>query len=360
MKALTRIFYIFSVVALLTVTLFSVSSHTAYAHEAYVLDHTTFWHSLSEPANLHAIDALKNSHNIKVALSVVGGILALLLINFLFQRSRMGRRVSSFVEHAAPAGPVILRLTIAVTFFFSAYYWSFLGPELPITAMPYAALVRGLLFMASICIGVGLFTEIAAFVALMLFTLGFAVFGAYLITYLNYLGEILVLLLFGSRAWSLDRIAFGRQQRFKKFARYESTIVRVFYGLALAYAAIMVKFLHPELTIKVVNDWNLTQFGWLFPHDPLLVALGAGISELVIGLFIIIGFELRLTLLISLFYITLSLLYFRELVWPHLMLYGIAVSLLIQPETFTLDSLFSHKDPRPKPEHTAYRAPFRR
>ena len=179
----------------------------------------------------------------------------------------------------------------------------------------------------------------AAAAGILIFIGSFFVYGPYVFTYLNYLGELVVLLLFGMRVFSVDRMLFGPLRRFAYFEKYETVIVRVMYGLALIYAGITVKLLHPDLTVTVVNTWHLTKFHWLFPSDPLLVTLGAGIVEMVIGLFIIFGFEMRLTVLISLFYITLSLLYFRELVWPHLLLYGISFNLMVQPEVFTLDHL---------------------
>jgi uncharacterized membrane protein YphA (DoxX/SURF4 family) len=233
-----------------------------------------------------------------------------------------------------------VRITIALALFFSALSNSFLGPELHIGAFPYAYLVRALLFAISGMIAVGFMTELAAFAGVIIFLGSLFVYGPYVLTYLNYLGELIVLSLFGMRMFSIDGYLFGSLKRFVSFERYGTLIVRVLYGLALVYAAITVKLLHPDLTVTVVNSWNLTKFHWLFPSDPLLVTLGAGIVETVIGLFIIFGFELRLTVLISLFYITLSLFYFRELVWTHLLLYGISFNLLLQPETFTLDHLF--------------------
>lgn len=312
----------------------------AFAHEAYVLDHTFFWNELSMPWNFESLNALKNSEDVKVFIIIALCILAALSINFLFRRTYLGKKSSDVFEKFASYGPLFVRATIAVAFFFSAASMSFLGPELPLSSMPFAHLLQILLFVVSGCIALGLFTEIAAAVALIIFCIGFFVFGTYLFTYLNYLGEIIVLALFGMRKWSLDAFLFGVKTRFPKIQKYETTIVRVCYGLALSFAAVTVKFLHPALTIQVINQWNLTQFHWLFPSDPLLVALGAGLSELVIGVFIIFGFEMRLTVLISLFYITLSLLFFRELVWPHLMLYGISFNLLVQPEIFTLDHVF--------------------
>lgn len=315
---------------------------TASAHEAYVLDRTFFWQELRGPFSLRALEALRDPHNVYVAILITVAILVALFLNFFFRRSNLGQKMNASLEKLSEYGPLFVRLAIAAAFFYSAESASFLGPELPLSSMPYAGLLRGALFFASGAILLGFLTELAALISLIIFTLGFFVFGSYLFTYLNYLGEIVVLLLFGMRKWSLDGLIFGSNKTLKTFLKlkkYETTIMRVFYGAALIFAAVTVKFLHPALTLEVINHWNLTQFHWLFPNDPLLVTLGAGLSECAIGLFIILGFEMRLTILVSLFYITLSLMFFRELVWPHLMLYGISFNLLVQPEVFTLDHL---------------------
>jgi uncharacterized membrane protein YphA (DoxX/SURF4 family) len=320
----------------------------ASAHEAYVLDHTFFWNELSMPASFRSLQALNDSGDLKTFIVITVCIVTALALNFAFRRSRFGQKAGRAIEKLAPYGPLFVRAAIAAAFFFSASSMSFLGPELPLGSMPFAHILQILLYAASVCIALGLFTEIAAIVALVIFCIGFFSFGAYIFTYLNYLGEIIVLAMFGMRKWSFDALIFGAKSRFQSIKRYETVIVRICYGLSLSFAALTVKFLHPALTIQVVEQWNLTQFHWLFPHDPLLVALGAGLSELAIGLFIVFGFEMRLTVLVSLFYITLSLLYFRELVWPHLMLYGISFNLLVEPETFTLDHIFFDRKGRKK------------
>jgi len=315
----------------------------AQAHEAYVLPHDTFWNVLNGPFNSLAFQAFKNSHNIYISLVIASSVLVLLALNFLFRQTNLGQRVHGFFESFAHLGPQFVRISIALALFFSALSYSFLGPELEVGAFPFASIVRVILFAVSIMIALGLFTEIAAFLGIVVFAYSFHVFGSYVLTYSNYLGELIVLLLFGMRVFSVDKYIFGRLGHLQSFEKYETLIVRVLYGVALIYAGVTVKLLHPELTIEVINDWNLTQFHWLFPSDPLLVTFGAGIVETIIGLFIIFGFEMRLTILISLFYITLSLAYFRELVWPHLLLYGISFNLLVQPETFTLDHIwFKH------------------
>lgn len=310
----------------------------ASAHEAYVLPQQFFWQEISNPINPRALSALQNPHDLWVTLEITAAILALIALNFLFRQSAVGERANRFFERFSNLGPVFVRVAIAFAFFFGARSGAFLGPELSLAQMPFAETLRWGLYLASGMILTGLFTELAAVIGFAIFSLGFFSFGAYLATYLNYLGELIVLILFGMRRWSLDAIFFGPLTQWRaRWEPYETTIVRVFYGIALIYAGVTVKFLHPDLTLRVVNDWNLTRFHWLFPSDPLLVVLGAGLAEAAIGLFLIVGFEMRMTVLISLFYITLSLLYFRELVWPHILLYGISFNLLVQPEILTID-----------------------
>jgi len=313
------------------------------AHEAYVIPSETFWEEMARPFSQPSFAALSTGENLSIVASIFIIVFIGLFLNFLFRRSRTGQRFHSFFERFAHYGPLLVRFALAAALFFSAYTNTFLGPELPLEALPFAILARILLLLASAMIAFGFLTELATLFVLGIFTLAMIVVGPYMVNYANYFGELLVLLLFGMRVFSVDKYIFGKLKHLRSLEKYETLIVRGFYGLGLIYAAVTVKLLHPDLTLYVVNHYNLTQFHWLFPSDPLLVALGAGIVEIVIGIFIIIGFEMRLTVLISLFYLTLSLFFFGEQVWPHLILYGISLNLLIQPERFTIDHLlFKH------------------
>jgi len=312
---------------------------SASAHEAYVLNDTSFWSALktSDPVNIFS--ALQSSSALRLAIIVTVCVIAVFTANFFFRKSRFGRKFHGTLEKASPLGPVFVRLAVAISFVFSALSMSFLGPELSLNNMFIPHLLQILLLIAAVMIGLGFLTEIGALIALIIFTIGISVYGLYMVTYANYFAEFIVLLLFGTREFSIDRFVFGPLRRFEFFRKYETSIVRIGYGLALIFAAVTIKLLHPSLTIEVINNYNLTQFHWLFPSDPKLIVLGAFLAETAIGLFIMIGFETRLTVLVSLFYLTLSLIYFKELVWPHLILYGISLNLLVTPERFAIDSL---------------------
>ena len=86
------------------------------------------------------------------------------------------------------------------------------------------------------------------------------------------------------------------------------------------------------------STYNLTQY---FPFDPLFIVLGAGIIEFLAGVFIIVGFEIRHTVLFLLFWLTLSLLFFQESVWPHLVLVGVLVALFMRGyDRYTVEGRF--------------------
>lgn len=300
----------------------------AFAHEAYVLPPDVFQSAIQSPPSGDAFAALLDAHNRAVFFEITLGVLLAMLAMFFLRHSRWGMRADAALKRRSDIGIFLIRMALAASLLGSAVTSSIFGPELPLSAMPFGYLLRIALYILSALFFLGLFTEAAAAVSLVIFLLAFRSFGWYVATYLNYFGEIVALLLFGSRFWSLDKIIFGSLRRFAGFSSYEPTIVRCCYGVALGYAAVTVKFLHPILTVDVVNIYHLNRFA-IFPSDPLLVTLGAALAELLIGILIFVGFETRITVFISLIYITLSLWYFKEVVWPHLMLYGISLSLLL-------------------------------
>ncbi len=308
-----------------------------FAHEAYVLTPEQF-HAGLQVYNSNPFAALVNAENIEAFLKLSGLVVLIYFLNFFWAATKASSSLDHQIKQFASLGPLTIRLIVGISFFASAYTNSFLGPELPLNILPYSLIIRAGLFLLSILILLGLFTEICGFVGLLIFFLSFFKFGFYMFTYLNYLGELIILSLFGSRFLSLDYYFFGKTTFLKHLEKYsylEVPIMRVMYALALIYAGYSIKFIHQGLTILVYNQYNLKQF---FHAGAQFIAAGAGLAEVSIGLFILLGFAQRLTIIISLVFITLSLIYFKEMVWPHLMLYGISISLIINSaDRFTLD-----------------------
>lgn len=322
---------------LILATSYLLLATNAYAHEAYVLTPQEFqagllvnstnpFNQLSDPKHLPLF----------LTISLFVGLSFILII--LWSTTNWSQILDNIVRKAKVIGPLIIRLAISASFFFAAQINSILGPELPLDHIPYGYVLRLALFAISIMVLFGFLTELAALIGLFAFLYISYFNGLYMITYANYFGELLVLLLFGSRFLSFDSLLFGKNhwdQKFQKFRDLEVPIVRVLYGVALIFAGYTIKFQHQQLSIDVYNQYHLINF---FHSSAGFIAAGAGLSEILIGLFILVGFAMRWTILISLAFITLSILYFREMLWPHLMLYGISFSLLINSgDKFTID-----------------------
>lgn len=308
----------------------------AFAHEAYVLTARQFQAGLKQYSPDAFAPLLDPSHW-SLFLLIAALVAASFGLSFVFATLNTASILDRWIRAAKDVGPLIIRLTMAAAFLFSARANVIFGPELQLSALAGGSIVQFLLFLTGLMLLFGLFVELAAVIGIGLFAFACAHFGLYLVTYANYLGELIALTLFGSRYLSLDRYFFGERLWIKKLRRLawtETPIIRIFYGACLAYAGFTVKFLHQQLTIDVYNKYHLFTF---FHASASFIAAGAGLAEIMIGVFIMFGFAQRWTILISLGFITLSLLYFQELIWPHLMLYGISISLFINssdPLTF--------------------------
>lgn len=312
-------------------------NHIYLSHEAYVLTREQFQSGLNSTTQ-NPLGALLQTSNIKLFLIISVAVTASYLLAILWSTTKAAGIADRATRRLAVIGPLIVRLALSASFFYAAQGNSFLGPELSLATLTHGPIIRFGLFLLSIMIIFGFLTEFAALAGILLMGYGAFHYGAYLLTYANYFGELLVLLIFGSRFLSIDRWLFGTVSHWRKLEAYrwlEVPIVRVLYGFALMYAAYTIKFTHQSLTVNVYNEYHLGQF---FHMSGSMVAAGAGLSELLIGFLILIGFAMRWTILISLVFITLSLMYFHELIWPHLMLYGISFSLLINSaDQLTID-----------------------
>jgi len=152
-------------------------------------------------------------------------------------------------------------------------------------------------------------------------------------TYLNYLGEIILLLILGSHRIGVHTKKHDARetnhflQRLKeRFAPYAFLTLRIAFGTSLIYASLYAKVFHNQLALAVADAYpSLVHFFGLEPH---FLVLGAAIIEILIGTFFILGIEIRFTALFLLFWLSLSLWYFGEVVWPHIILIGIPIAFI--------------------------------
>lgn len=198
----------------------------------------------------------------------------------------------------------------------------------------------------------GFLTRTSALFALVYFLIAIHQYGWYMVTYANYFGEIFVLLLVGSHKYSLEHwfpFVTRRSQIFNDISKhageYAFLFLRIAFGISLIYASVYAKVLHNQLAIAVVNDFNLTS---VLLFDAQFIVLGAAIVEIMFGLFFIFGLEIRFTALALNVFLVLSLLYFGEAVWPHIILTwrSYCFFLLWIRQIFTRGILFQNPKPR--------------
>ncbi len=248
--------------------------------------------------------------------------------------------------------PFIARVTFGLSLFASGYYGAFFGPELPLSSLvpaSVAPLAGAALMSIGILIVLGFLTRFLAFLMVCAFAYSVVLFHWYMLTYVNYLGEAILFVLLGSGKWSLDRafsFMWNIEGVFIRWARgmerYSFLILRILFGTALFFASFYAKFIHSNLALDTVNDYHLTNY---FPFTPLFLVLGAFIIEALLGFCFAAGFEVRFAAIFFTTFITLSLLFFGESVWPHLILFGVAGSLFCHGyDKYTLEKvLFQRK-----------------
>jgi hypothetical protein len=279
------------------------------AHEVYVLSPAQIEHDIATPSP-NPFDAFATNQ----FQFYLWGFIAFVLVTTVFFASithRFEVLFEPYLSRLRPWAPLVARVTLGACLIASAYNSALFGPELPLSDFgPYAVVMQGALYLSGILILVNLWTRLGALIALGIFAVATILYGFYILTYINYLGEVL-LALFLLRP---------------TYERYAFLALRVCFGISVAFAALYAKLLHSNLALSTISEYNLTQF---FHFDPLFIVLGACIIEILIGIFFIIGFEIRHTALFFLFWIFLSLIYFGESVWPHLILVGVNVALFM-------------------------------
>ena len=322
----------------------------AYAHEVYVLDERSIARDIAaiSPNPFTAYYGNEFLFYFYGFISVV----VTLTIAFASLFHLFEARLDPFLFRLKKYAHVIERLTLGFCFVAFAYYAALYGPELPFSdifgsATPIFQIIFAIM---GIMMLVGYRVRLVASMTLAFVTFAFAEDGWYVFSYLNYIGSLVFLIILGAGQWSLDsyRNDSKLEKRIKNTLRaYEHLafpILRISLGLSIMIAAVYAKYVHSALALDVVTRFHLTTY---FPSDPLFVVMGALIIEFLAGLFLVIGFEIRWTLLFLAFWLTLSLLYFTEAVWPHVVLFGLAVSLFCHGyDRYTLEGYFLKKHRR--------------
>lgn len=339
-----RFKYTFSLFVGVTLLFFLVP-HIVSAHEVYVLNANEIQFALKAPSP----DFL-TTITTHLGQFLTWGLLTLLIVIGVFFISiirPVERAIDPFLNKLKVTAPLIAQVTLGAALLASGYYHAIFGIELPVvvTFGIYAPLVNSVLMIIGVMLLFGILPRVAAIVAAVLYLSLVFSYGVYMLNYATYAGEALTVALFGGAYHVIE---------FKKMARlfervenkivphlhaYKFLIMRVLFGVSLVYASLYAKFFHGELALETVTKYHLTQY---FHFDPVFLVLGAMAIEVLLGFCFILGFEIRFASLFFLIFLTLSLLFFGEAVWPHVILIGTALAMFAHGyDAYCLSALLS-------------------
>lgn len=313
-----------------------------FAHEVYVLSPQ----QISQDERAHSPNvwqALNNPHSLRLFSLGILITLVVLGLAFWLKSTKSLQKLGKFIDKATVFAPDIIRVAFGASLILSASHRALFGPELPLSNFPAPHLLSGVLIMLGLGLSLGIFSRLLALAAAALYCFAFISEGWYMLTYINYLGEALAVVLLPRQNLSLDKlIAKIRRAKIAKsrYEIYSLPITRLLFGFSIIYAAINIKFVTANLSLDVVNRYHLTNY---FPFDPMFIVLAAGLIESLIGLLYILGLLQRFNTVFFLIFLSLSLVFFKEDVWPHYLLIALAIGIFLhKPDIWALDGRVLH------------------
>ncbi|MCA9361061.1 DoxX family protein [Candidatus Kaiserbacteria bacterium] len=340
-----RLIKVFSII-----TTFLLASE-AKAHEVYVLTADQVKQLETEPA-VSFLDIFSNH----VSNTIIWGLIVSFIIVSVFIISisvRLENKFDKYLVRLKHYAPFIARITVGLAFIFCAYESAMFGPELPFQAMygQFSLLVQIAFFLLGLAMIFGFYSRLAGIIGLLFFGVGIINYGVYMVTYLNYLVELVVLVLVGGHKFSVkhEHHIWSRGSRLldyisNKYGEFAFLILRVGFGVSLIYASAYAKIFHNQLALAVVEEYNLVE---VFGFAPEFIVFGAAIIEILLGIFFILGLEIRFTSIVLNVFLTLSLLYFGEAVWPHIILIGVPIAFFCYGyDKYSLEGYFFKKGNR--------------
>lgn len=293
--------------------------NTAEAHVRHFSDGTNAINGSDTRFLLSSLTHIENIITIIIALVIVAIIWAgFRYVPFLKRwLSRVCDRISSYENFI----PLLLRFSLGALLVGQGFANNLLSPVLT-NADPFSTVQ----VLAGFLIFAGFLTIPSAVVAIFLFF--FALFkDFYILGSLEILALTFGVLVTSNTKPSVDHaLGLPEFDFFKHLKKHLSLILRIGLGTAMIFLALYEKIFNPHLAEYVVTHMHLTN---IIPVEPAMWVLGAGIVELFVGLFILIGFRVRLFSFVALLVLTLSFFYFREQVSAHITLFGALVILLI-------------------------------
>ncbi len=309
--------------------------HLLFAHEVYVLSpNQTLADEHQQKVNIW--QALHSAHNLNFFLLFTAGILFVIAFGLFLKLLPVFKKIGSFIDKATAFAPDFIRVVFGLSLIFSASHRAVFGPELPAVGFTLHQFIGPFMYISGVSLILGLRTRLFGFLTAFFWLFSLFDKGWYMLTYINYFGESMALILLSKQKFSLDRLIWKTKKvASATYEKWAMPAARILFGFSILYAAVNVKFVTTALSLDVVNHYGLTRY---FHFDPLFIVLGAGLIESLIAVLYLLGLLQRLNSVIFVAFLTLSIWFFKEDVWPHYLLLGLAIGIFVhKPDILALD-----------------------
>ncbi len=249
------------------------------------------------------------------------GVVSLTAILWLADRCQLYKRMASRLPDYVPLFPWMARLSLGIMFIGAGAGGALLNPAFPTSPFVSSTeLLVGFLLLA------GFLTAPASMVAIFFWLLALSE-SQYALGSLEVPALALFLLASANSRPGIDdllRLPFTPALPFLK--KHAVTILRFGIGLSMIYLAIVEKFLNPFISKAVVDMYQLTQ---VIHVSEKMWVLSAGMTELIVGLCLLVGFRTRTFAAIAFVVLTGSFFFFQEEVYAHITLFGVLSILFV-------------------------------
>ena len=321
----------------------AVSAGPTARHVDYVTDEGN---NQLDPATFVA-DALSDTTNVLLIVGATVAVAALVAAYFVIaprvEDVVILRRTLSQYDDLIPW---MLRLSIGLPLVGAGFIGYLFSPAVPFDQTGRPLLRVGLIGLGFLLL-FGLATRIVSSLGLVAYLVTLAVAPAAVLA-IEYVPGFLALLLLGGGRPSADHMLqqvassdgtlYGRVDpvhRLKQFLddatsayrQFVPVILRLGMGVAFIYLGLTQKLGNPTQSLAVVEKYNLTA---VVPVEPELWVLGAGLTEMAVGVALIVGFFTRASAALAFVLFTLTLFGLPDdPVLAHVSLFGIASAVFI-------------------------------
>ncbi|WP_248515302.1 DoxX family protein [Salinarchaeum laminariae] len=299
------------------------------------------------------------SEPFNAALLLGGAVTVLLAVVAYLRILPLRRDVAVFREAVTEYEdllPWLLRLSFGLPLVGAGFAGYFVSPAVTPSGTGLLAISRLFQIAIGFALLFGLATRAAAFVGLVSY-LAVAVIEPRILLAMEYVPGFLAIVLLGSGRPSADRVletvasaegtVYGQidpihrlsgwfRVRVAPYHEYVPTVIRVGLGVNFVYLGLVEKLLAPGTALSVVDKYDLTA---VVPVDPGLWVVGAGVTEIALGVALVLGAFTRADSLVALLMFTLTLFALPDdPVLAHISLFGLASALIVTgPGPYSLD-----------------------